>query len=100
MMETPDQARRHNYEAAKAFADSVSDPVVANFVRYALAQSNLLILPRAREETSEWLSRLPVAPFDLEFLARVVWGMFSKPKIVEALLKGATLDEASGWDAL
>jgi hypothetical protein len=92
------RAQLLNDGKAERLIESVSDPILANLLRYALAQARLHLLPPAGVDPKEWEKSLPESPFDLEFFARVVHGMFSKRHIIEKLLSGATPAEATGWD--
>jgi hypothetical protein len=93
------RAKPLKYKEAEGLIERVNDPVLANMMRYALAQAHLHLLPSVDLDRTEWEKSLPIEPFDLEFFLRIVHSMFYKREIVRQLMAGATLASATGWDA-
>jgi hypothetical protein len=97
-MNVPDTAKPLNYEAAERILETTKDPVLANVLRFALAQLQLQLLPTVDVSEEEWRRNLPQAPVDIAFFLRVVRGMFERRAILVELLAGRTTAEATGWD--
>ncbi|MCA9590945.1 MAG: hypothetical protein KC657_36860 [Myxococcales bacterium] len=47
---------------------------------------------------AQWQMQLPVSPFDMEFFASVVTKALSRRDVLERILAGESLAQATGWD--
>ena len=87
-----------NEMQAHRTAESISDPVVRNLVKFGVAEARMRAIRRVGQDEDAWRSRLPEEPFDMEYFTQVLLSMFEKRDIVTAVLSGQDLAEASGWD--
>ena len=93
-----DQAVLANEDAARRYAESIENPVVRNFVLMGLSHAKMRVARKAGQKDSDWRAQLPSEPLDMEFCARVLASMCSRPEILRAILDGKALAEASGWE--
>ena len=77
---------------------SASDPVTSNVLRFCLAKARMRTMRWQGLSEDEWVSKLPVGPFDMQFFVEVLRDAFSRPDIIESLLRGESLESATGWD--
>jgi hypothetical protein len=87
-----------NEAKAHKLADALSDPVARNLVLFGIAEARMRVIRRTGQGEAQWRESLPQKPFDMEFYANVLAGMFSKGEILKGVLEGRSLAEASGWD--
>lgn len=85
-------------EGAERVVASIEDPVVKNLVRVSVAEARMRFMRSPTETEEEWVSRLPAAPFDMEFFASVLTKVFSRRQIIERLMQGESIEQASDWD--
>lgn len=83
---------------AHTMAKELGDPITRNLVMLAIAEARMRVSRRVGESEAEWRARLPRTPFDMEFFRQVLASAFGKRDIIEALLAGKDLAQASGWD--
>lgn len=74
---------------AHELVHAVQDPVVREALRFCLARA-VLSLDSGMHE--------PPRPFDLEAFARVLLDVFSKRQILERILAGQSIAQATGLD--
>ena len=96
---------RKSIESLKAEASQHDDRGLkrtlnaTNLVMLGIAEVRLRLSRPAGKPEAEWQANLPEAPMDMRFYAKVLRSMFSKTEIVQAVLGGQSLAQASGWDA-
>lgn len=84
-------------EAAAAIASVDSKPI-QNLIRMAIGQARLELVRGLEQSEDDWARSLPVAPFDMEFLVRVLKKAFRDEQTVRQILDGASIAEATGWE--
>ncbi len=77
-----------NEDRAGEFIRSIEDPVVRNLVGMAFANARLEMAT----------GNLPTAPFDVHFFVRLVALTLRRREVVQAVLDGKSIAEATGWD--
>lgn len=87
-----------NENEASGATDRIADSVTRELVRFGLAEARMRVLKRVPHNESQWRGALPSAPFDMLFFQRVLQSVFEQRDIVSALLAGAPLSVAAGWD--
>lgn len=93
-----DDAILINEAKAHAFAQSLPDTTTRNLVLFGIAEARMRAIRQSGQQESDWQIGLPRDPFDMEFYASVLAGMFSKRDILKGVLDGQDLAAASGWD--
>lgn len=93
-----DDALLVNENEASSATDTIEDAVTRELVRFGLAEARMRVLKRVPHNEAQWKGALPSAPFDMLFLQRVLRSVFEQRDIVSALLAGAPLSVAAGWD--
>jgi hypothetical protein len=87
-----------NETAAHQTASRITDPIVRNLVSFAVAEARMRASRRVGQDEGEWRAGLPAEPFDMVFFTHVLNSMFAKSDIVQNILNGQDLAQASGWD--
>lgn len=85
-------------EGAAQILDSLDDPVVRELVRLCLAEARMRFMRPQGMSEAQWQMQLPVSPFDMEFFASVVTKALSRRDVLERILAGESLAQATGWD--
>lgn len=92
-----DLAKPLNEDGAEVVIASVPNPAVGNLVRMIVAAARMELLREAGQSEAEWRARLPASPVDMEFLSRIVARALARPEVVQRILDGASIAEATGW---
>jgi hypothetical protein len=87
-----------NEEGVDVVLASLRSQVTRNLVRVAVATARMQFLRKEGQTSEAWLSQLPASEFDMGFFARVVAEVFRNEEMLRAMLDGASIEKASGWD--
>jgi hypothetical protein len=87
-----------NESSAEAFASGIADGATRNLVLLGIAVARLRFVKSSEMGDLEWREGLPKGDFDLHFFATVLAAMFSRREVIEAILSGRSVEEATGWD--
>ena len=87
-----------NEAGADEILSQIPDPNVQNVARMMFAELRMRFLRLEGESDADYAARLPAHPFDAEFFVRVVAATLREPGRVRAVLDGASIAEATGWD--
>lgn len=85
-----------NEAGADEVRASVSDPVVRNLVTAALNEARARLRSAEAAAGAPGSAALPCLPFDMQFFASVVRAQY-RPELLGKLLRGMSVEEASGW---
>jgi hypothetical protein len=85
-------------DGAEKILAGVDDPVTKNLMRLCVAEARMRLVRWKDLSDAEWEAQLPIAPFDFEFFISVLKHVFSKRETLERVLRGESLDYATGWD--
>ena len=88
-----------NEEAAARAIDAMENPITQTLLRFALARARMQFMRSPDQTAEDWESRLPVAPFDMHFLVKVLSSVFEQEDVLRRVLDGQSLEEATGWNA-
>ena len=89
-----------NRDAVDTVMSSVTDPIVKNLMSAALGVAILQYSKPPTMTDAEFDRHLPRAPFDMAFFAAIMKDLFSQRTAIEAILKGKSVAQATGWGAL
>lgn len=87
-----------NQEAALHALDKVEDRVLRNLLEMGLGAARVRLAKRTEESQEEFDARRPAAPFDLAFFVDVLNCMYEDRMVVQKVLAGLTVAQASGWE--
>ena len=87
-----------NESQASEIARAIDDPVVRNLVILGIAEARMHAVRRVQQSEADWRLSLPERPFDMKFFASVLVSVFNKRDIVQGVLNGQDLAQASDWD--
>lgn len=87
-----------NEAVAFGAAKEIADTVTRNLVMFAIAEARMRVIRRVDQNEDDWRAGLPAQPFDMQFFGNVLASMFAKADIIQGVLNGESLAEASGWD--
>ena len=85
-------------EEAERVIASIVDPVQERLVRVAVAEARRRFMRPTDMLELEWRKQLPAAPFDMEFFASIMKDLFSNRELIDRLLRGESIEAATGWD--
>ena len=77
-----------NLDEARILMRAEADPVARNLQKLAVGKASLLF---------QLDPRLVVADLDLAFVARLARALYDERKVIEGVLRGDSLEEATGW---
>lgn len=87
-----------NEAGAERVVSNIDAPILKNAVQFSLAKARMRFIREAGEDEYAWRTQLPAAPFDMGFFASVLKEVFSRPEVVERILRGESIEQATGWD--
>lgn len=87
-----------NDDAARRRLERIADPTVRNLIQSVLGAAIVQLLHPVGMPDQEWDRRLPAAPFDLEYLVRILEIALGDKELVTRILAGESPESAGGWD--
>jgi hypothetical protein len=85
-------------DGAETILRSEEDPITGELMKLCLATARMRFMRSTDSTDAERESRLPVAPFDMEFFMSVLKDVFSRRDVLERVLGGESVASATGWD--
>jgi hypothetical protein len=76
----------------------VPDDLRRNFVLFGIATARQRAMRQVGQSSDDWKSSQPAEPFDMKFFCAVLEAMISERSVINGILDGKSLAEASGWD--
>ncbi len=98
MTERTHETQIINADRASNVLEQVSDSTVRNLVGLIVADARKRFIRWEGQTEDEWRSSLPESDFDMAFFVEVMVETFSKRDLVEKILAGTSLEDASGWN--
>ena len=87
-----------NESSAATFAKDIADDATRNLVLLGIAVARSRFVKPSGQGDREWHEGLPRSDFDLHFFAKVLATMFTRREVIESILSGKSVEEATGWD--
>lgn len=87
-----------NEEGVDSVLAVLGSGVTQNLVRIAVATARMQFIRQAGQSEEDWRNQLPIEAFDMGFFARVLAKAFADEHVLKAILNGASVEEATGWD--